>query len=183
MLGEEEVFSVEVVAFKSVANVFSCFTSCVNELLNALFAAMSLNIELPVFSILGFKFIFSVLYFVFSSSILSMLSVSATKSPFNSPSLIAWYIALNIFVSSWNLTSNLAGWTFTSTFLGSISIFNTKNPCFPIVTNPLKACSAAPDKALSLTNLLFTKNNWLLLLDLEITGLPITPLTIMSSYV
>ncbi len=89
MLGEEEVFSVEVVAFKSVANVFSCFTSCVNELLNALFAAMSLNIELPVFSILGFKFIFSVLYFVFSSSILSMLSVSATKSPFNNPSLIA----------------------------------------------------------------------------------------------
>ena len=37
MLGEEEVFSVEVVAFKSVANVFSCFTSCVNELLNAMY--------------------------------------------------------------------------------------------------------------------------------------------------
>ena len=112
-----------------------------------------------------------------------MLSVSATKSPFNNPSLIAWYMALNIFVSSWNLTSNLAGWTFTSTFLGSISIFKITNPYFPIGINPLKACSVADDNTLSFIYLLFTKNNWLLLLDLEITGLPITPLTIMSSYV
>ena len=41
----------------------------------------------------------------------------------------------------------------------SISKFNIKNPYFPAGNIPLNALSAAADKVLSLTYLLFTKNN------------------------
>ena len=60
-------------------------------------------------------------------------------------------------------------------------MFNTKNPCLPIVTNPLKACSAALVNVLSFINLLLTKNNWLDLFERAIAGFPITPVTFISS--
>ena len=56
-------------------------------------------------------------------------------------------------------------------------MFKIKNPCFPIVTSPLKPCSAAPVSVLSFINLLFTKNNWFERFEREIIGLPITPVT------
>ena len=108
-------------------------------------------------------------------------SVSATRSPFNKLSLIAWYTALNTLLSSSNLTSNFAGCTFTSTFCGFISIFKTKKPYFPIVIKPLYPCSAALVSVLSFTYLLFTKNNWFERFERAITGFPITPVTVMSS--
>ena len=83
--------------------------------------------------------------------------------------------------SSWNLTSNLAGCTFTSTLAGSIPKFNITNPNFPIVIKPLYACSVAAVNVLSFIYLLFTKNNWFDLFDLAISGFPITPVTVISS--
>ena len=61
-------------------------------------------------------------------------------------------------------------------------MFNIKNPYFPIVNNPLNACSAALVKVLSLIYLLLTKNIWFPLFERAITGLPITPVTFISSY-
>ena len=105
------------------------------------------------------------------------------KSFFNNVSFTAWYTDLNILDSSENLTSNFAGCTFTSTFDGSISIFNIENAYLPIVSNPLNPFSIAPDKVLSFTYLLFTKNSWFDLFDLAISGFPITPVMWISSYV
>ena len=106
----------------------------------------------------------------------------ATNSVFNKLSFIEWYIAWNILLSSSNLTSNLAGCTFTSTLAGFISMFNTTKPNFPIGIKPLYACSVAAVKALSFMYLLFTKNNWFDLFDLAISGFPITPVIFISSY-
>jgi len=111
----------------------------------------------------------------------SPLSEFFIKSFFNKVSFTAWYTDLNIFDSSENLTSSFAGWTFTSTFEGSISIFKIENAYFPIVSSPLNPFSIAPDNVLSFTNLLFTKNNWFDLFDLAISGFPITPEICMSS--
>ena len=105
------------------------------------------------------------------------------SSIFKSESFIAWYTALNIKFSSSNLTSNFAGCTFTSTLLGFISIFNTKNPNFPIGNIPLYALSVADDNALSFIYLLLTKNIWYALFERAISGFPTTPVICISSYV
>ena len=56
-------------------------------------------------------------------------------------------------LSSSNLTSNLAGCTLTSTFVGSISISNITNPNFPIGIIPLKAFSVAHELKNKRTNI------------------------------
>ena len=75
----------------------------------------------------------------------------------------------------------MAGCTFTSTLAGFIFKFNITNPNFPIGIKPLYACSVADVNVLSFIYLLLTKNSWLVLFDLAISGFPITPLISISS--
>ena len=70
----------------------------------------------------------------------------------------------------------------TSTFAGFISMSKITNPNFPIGIKPLKACSVAAETVLSFMYLLLTKNNWLERFDLAISGFPITPEILISSY-
>ena len=58
-------------------------------------------------------------------------------------------------------------------------MFKIKKPYLLIGINPLNACSAAADKVLSFIYLPFTKNIWWDLLDLHISGFPITPETVI----
>ena len=120
--------------------------------------------------------------FSFAFFISSVFSLSVINPAFNNVSFIAWNIDLKAILSSANLTSNFAGWTFTSTFDGGISISKTKNANFPIGSIPLNACSTADDNVLSFIYLLFTKNIWLDLFDLAIVGFPITPFIFIYSY-
>ena len=194
------VFSLEAVLF-SFCVFSSTFAICLFSILSKISSFSIFKSFLFSFTIFSLFFKFCLSAYIWAKKLLfnstplfvllfnkvsslnsSVLSGFPTKSPFNNASFIAWYIALNTLLSSSNLTSNLAGCTFTSTFSGFISKFNITNPYFPIVIIPLKACSAALVKVLSFTYLLLTKNIWLALLEREIIGFPTTPVTFISSY-